>query len=76
MHPCTMLLNFSHEAVVDDDAVKKALASGRLKWYGTDFPSPGVPDIKKNLDQVRALPLSEATKEKILSTNALAMWPA
>jgi D-3-phosphoglycerate dehydrogenase / 2-oxoglutarate reductase len=34
-----VLLNFSREAVVDEEAVKKALASGRLKWYVTDFPS-------------------------------------
>jgi len=42
MRPGAVLLNFSREAVVDDDAVKKALASGRLKWYVTDFPSPGL----------------------------------
>jgi len=34
-----VLLNFSREGVVDDAAVLKALASGRLKWYVTDFPS-------------------------------------
>lgn len=34
-----VLLNFSREGVVDDDAVLKALASGRLKWYVTDFPT-------------------------------------
>jgi predicted TIM-barrel fold metal-dependent hydrolase len=44
--------------------------------FGTDFPSPGVPDIKKNLDQVRALPLRDETKTKILSSNALGIWPA
>jgi predicted TIM-barrel fold metal-dependent hydrolase len=43
--------------------------------FGTDFPSPGIPDIKRNLDQVRALPLSDGTKHKILSANALAIWP-
>ena len=42
MRPGAVLLNFSREAVVDDDAVKKALASGRLKWYVTDFPSPAL----------------------------------
>ena len=26
--------------------------------FGTDWPGPGVPDIKKNLDEFRALPLS------------------
>jgi D-3-phosphoglycerate dehydrogenase len=35
-----VLLNFSREGVVADEAVKKGIASGRLKWYVTDFPSP------------------------------------
>ena len=34
-----VLLNFSREGVVEDAAVLKGLASGRLKWYVTDFPS-------------------------------------
>ena len=34
-----VLLNFSREGVVDDDAVLKALSSGRLRWYVTDFPT-------------------------------------
>ena len=42
MRAGAVLLNFSREAVVDDDAVRKALASGRLKWYVTDFPSPAL----------------------------------
>jgi D-3-phosphoglycerate dehydrogenase len=37
-----VLLNFSREGIVDEDAVAKGLASGRLKWYVTDFPSPGL----------------------------------
>ena len=36
-----VLLNFSREGVVDEDAVLKGLESGRLKWYVTDFPSAG-----------------------------------
>lgn len=44
--------------------------------FGTDFPSPGVPDIKRNLDQVNALQLSAESREKILSKNALSIWPA
>ena len=44
--------------------------------FGTDWPGPGVPDIKQNLDDFRALPLSAAAKEQILSKTALAMWPA
>jgi len=34
-----VLLNFSREGIVSDEAVLKGLASGRLKWYVTDFPS-------------------------------------
>ncbi len=34
-----VLLNFSRDGVVDDDAVLKGLASARLRWYVTDFPS-------------------------------------
>jgi D-3-phosphoglycerate dehydrogenase len=34
-----VLLNFSREGVVADDAVLKALSSHKLKWYVTDFPS-------------------------------------
>ena len=44
--------------------------------WGTDWPGPGVPDIKRNLDDFRALPLSEAVKQQILSKTALAIWPA
>jgi D-3-phosphoglycerate dehydrogenase / 2-oxoglutarate reductase len=34
-----VLLNFSRDGVVADEAVKKGIAGGRLKWYVTDFPS-------------------------------------
>ncbi len=34
-----VLLNFSRDGVVADEAVRKSIASGRLKWYVTDFPS-------------------------------------
>lgn len=44
--------------------------------FGTDWPGPGVPDIKQNLDQFRALPLSDAAREQILSKTALTLWPA
>ena len=37
-----VLLNFSREGVVDEAAVTRALSSGRLKWYVTDFPSAGL----------------------------------
>jgi D-3-phosphoglycerate dehydrogenase / 2-oxoglutarate reductase len=34
-----VLLNFSRDGVVADEAVKRGIAGGRLKWYVTDFPS-------------------------------------
>jgi D-3-phosphoglycerate dehydrogenase len=40
--PGAVLLNFSREGVVEDQAVAKALSTGRLKWYVTDFPSAGL----------------------------------
>lgn len=44
--------------------------------FGTDWPGPGVPEIQKNLEDFRALPLSEAAREQILSKTALEIWPA
>ena len=44
--------------------------------FGTDWPGPGVPDIRKNLDDFRALPLSEQAQQQILSKTALTIWPA
>lgn len=43
--------------------------------FGTDWPGPGVPDIKKNLDDFRALPLSPVVQQQILEKTALAIWP-
>jgi D-3-phosphoglycerate dehydrogenase len=34
-----VLLNFSRDGVVAEDAVLNGLESGKLKWYVTDFPS-------------------------------------
>ncbi len=42
MRSGAVLLNFSREGVVDEDAVTKGLSGGRLKWYVTDFPSPAL----------------------------------
>jgi predicted TIM-barrel fold metal-dependent hydrolase len=43
--------------------------------FGTDWPGPGVPDIKKNLDDFCALPLREETRQQILCRTALTLWP-
>lgn len=43
--------------------------------FGTDWPGPGVPDIKQNVDAFRALPLAEAVKERIFGGTAGEIWP-
>ncbi len=43
--------------------------------FGTDWPGPGVPDIKRNLEQFRALPLADSVREQILGRTALSIWP-
>jgi len=48
---------------------------GRVLW-GTDWPSPGVRDLRTNLDQFLALPLSDALKRRITIDNALTFFPA
>jgi D-3-phosphoglycerate dehydrogenase len=40
--PGAVLLNFSRDGVVAEEAVLKGLASGKLRWYVTDFPSAGL----------------------------------
>jgi uncharacterized protein len=43
--------------------------------FGSDWPGPGVRDIKEALDSIRALPLSVEAKRLILGQVALAIWP-
>jgi uncharacterized protein len=42
--------------------------------FGTDWPGPGVPDIKQNLDDFRGLSLSEAAKTQMLERTAELVW--
>ncbi len=46
--------------------------SGRCLW-GTDFPSPGVPSMRKNVEDFLALPLSDDAKRRILFDNGAAL---
>jgi predicted TIM-barrel fold metal-dependent hydrolase len=46
----------------------------RVLW-GTDWPSPGVHDLKHNLDQFMSLALPEASKQAITRTNPLTVFP-
>ena len=43
--------------------------------FGSDWPGPGVPDIKQNLDDFLALPLSDEIRKQILENNAASLWP-
>jgi predicted TIM-barrel fold metal-dependent hydrolase len=43
--------------------------------FGTDWPGPGVPDVKRNLDEFNALPMTEETRNQILSKTAATIWP-
>jgi uncharacterized protein len=43
--------------------------------FGSDWPSPGVTDVKRNLEEFNALPLTDETRLQILSKTAAAIWP-
>lgn len=47
----------------------------RVVW-GTDWPSPGVKDLRQNLDQFLSLPLAEDFKNRVTRTIPLAVIPA
>ena len=46
----------------------------RVLW-GTDWPSPGVRDLKHNLDQFLSLNLSHELKNAVTRTNPLRVFP-
>jgi predicted TIM-barrel fold metal-dependent hydrolase len=43
--------------------------------WGTDWPSPGVNEMKINIEKFQALPICDATKRKILYDNAARLFP-
>ena len=47
----------------------------RVLW-GTDWPSPGVKDLRGNIDQFLTLPLNSQQRRAILESNALTLFPA
>ncbi len=44
--------------------------------FGSDWPGPGVPDLRGNIQKFLALPLSEEARRKILYENAARLFPA
>jgi predicted TIM-barrel fold metal-dependent hydrolase len=63
--PPKMLLNYFPRL---EEIAQKTL-------FGTDWPSPGVREIKNNLDDFLALPLSEESRQQILCRTSLRIWP-
>ena len=43
--------------------------------FGTDWPGPGVPDVKSNIEKFMAVPMSDATRRKILYDNSARLFP-
>jgi len=43
--------------------------------FGSDWPGPGIPGMKEEIDGLRALPLKQDTIERILSQNAARLFP-
>jgi uncharacterized protein len=43
--------------------------------WGTDWPSPGVHEMKINIEKFQALPIREEVKRKILYDNAAGLFP-
>jgi uncharacterized protein len=43
--------------------------------WGTDWPGPGVPAVKKNIETFRGLPISASSQQKIVYDNAARLFP-
>ena len=43
--------------------------------FGTDWPSPGVTEVWRNLEDFKALPISTEMRDQILSKTAATLWP-
>lgn len=48
--------------------------AGKVLW-GTDWPGPGVPSVRGNIEKFRALPISPAAQQQILYDNAARLFP-
>jgi uncharacterized protein len=43
--------------------------------FGTDWPGPGVPGVRGNIEKFRALPINAEAQQKILYDNAARLFP-
>jgi len=43
--------------------------------FGTDWPSPGVTEVWRNLEEFKALPISAEMQGQILGKTAASLWP-
>jgi predicted TIM-barrel fold metal-dependent hydrolase len=50
------------------------MIADKVLW-GTDWPGPGAPDIKRNIEMFLALPINDQAKRKILYDNAARLFP-
>ena len=48
---------------------------GARALWGTDWPSPGVKDLRLNIDQFLSLPLADDLRRAVLETNPLVVFP-
>jgi uncharacterized protein len=44
--------------------------------FGTDWPGPGVADVRSNIEKFQALPLGPEAQRKILHENAARLFPS
>jgi hypothetical protein len=49
---------------------------GAKVLWGTDWPSPGVKDLRMNIDQFLTLPLADDLRRAVLESNPLSFFPA
>lgn len=57
------------------DSFPRLAEVGDRVLFGTDWPSPGVKSLRRNLDEVAALPLGAELIDKIVRANALRLFP-
>lgn len=83
METCTFLLRRHPNVWMDVSGIppralldyfpKLESLADKVLW-GTDWPAPGVPSPRRNVEQFCALPLADATKRRILRDNARAFF--